>query len=331
MERRTFNLKSNGLESLKIAAVRHVAGGHSTLFPNTHTATLLMPNLASSQAATYRVIITNSLGSVTSDAATVTIQPLAAPWTVNFDFDCSEGGYVGTFGGPGVIGAGSYWNSIPGPASWEAKTYTSQAGLTDDGVTDTKIALILSTGGSWSYVPVGNALLDDYATADSSGKPFLFNNVPDGLYNVVVFSVDGGWHDRGSFITVNGETRSTANASATSFVEGDNYVVFTNLIVRGGVLNGTYAANPAVHGGNNNEGQFCGAQLQYIGPAPAVAPVVSLRIQRTGNGQVQLQWSSGTLMQTTDLNSSWAPVPNATSPHTVTTSGTSTFYRVKTQ
>ncbi len=203
--------------------------------------------------------------------------------------------------------------------------------MTDDGATDTKITLVLTTGGSWSYSPTSNALLDDYATADASGKPFLFNNIPDGIYNVVVYSVDGGWHDRGSFITINGQKRVTANASSTTFVEGDNYVIFTNMVVRGGVLNGTFAANPAVYGGNNNEGQFCGAQLQFVGPAPAIVPSVSLQIQDIGNGQIKLQWSSGTLMQSTDLKGSWTTLPNAASPYTTTITGSRTFYKVKVQ
>jgi hypothetical protein len=301
-------------------------------FSNTCTATLLLPNATLGQAASYRVIVTNAAGSVTSEVATVAVEPLAAPWTVNFDFDCSEGGFVGTFASPGVVGTGSYWNSIPGPSSWEAKTYTSQGGLTDDGITDTKIALILTTGGSWSYTPVSNALLDDYATADSAGKPFLLNNIPDGRYNVAVFSVDGGWHDRGSFISVGGQTRTTVNTTSASFVENDNYVLFTNIVARGGLLSGTYAANPAVHGGNNNEAQFCGAQLQYLGPAPATIPTVNVQVESLANGQIKVQWSNGTLMQCSDLaTGSWSAVQNATSPYTATPSASRMFYRVKVQ
>jgi hypothetical protein len=201
--------------------------------------------------------------------------------------------------------------------------------LLDDGAVDTQIALWLTTGGSWSYSPVGNALLDDYATADVNGKPFVFNNVPDGLYNLVVFCVDGGWHDRGTIVTVNGRQQITFNASSTTFVPGDNCVVFTNLFVSGGSLSGTFAANPKAYGGNNTEGDFAGAQLQFLGPS---APRVILSIEPGANGQLTLQWSSGTLLQTTDLGSgSWSPVPNAVSPFTASPNNTPLFYRVKVQ
>lgn len=297
-------------------------------FVGVHNATLTMPNVSLSQAASYRVNVSNTAGSVTSDVVSVTVQALATPWTVNFDFDCSEGGYVGTFTAPGVLGAGSYWNAIAGPSSWEANTYTSPSGVLDDGITDSKITLILTTGGSWSYTPVDNPLLDDYATADANGKPFIFNNLPDGLYKLVVFSVDGGWHDRGSYITVNGERRVTANATSATFVEGDNYVLFTNLVVTGGSLSGSYAANPNVYGGKNNEGQFCGAQLQYVG---AAIPPVTLHAHPSGNGTITLEWSRGTLLQSSSLTGTWTPVSGAVSPFTASTVGPAVFYRVKVQ
>src|SRR4029077_9158498 len=137
------------------------------------------------------------------------------------------------------------------------------------------------------------------------------------------FSVNGGWHDRGSIITVNGQRRTTVNASSTSFVEGDNYVIFSNLVVTGGAIIGNYAANPNAHGGNNNEGEFCGAQLQFLG---AVIPPVTITVRPAGSGRVELEWPRGTLMQATDLvNGSWAPLPNATSPYTISPSTSQGF------
>jgi hypothetical protein len=97
-------------------------------------------------------------------------------------------------------------------------------------------------------------------------------------------------------------------------------------------LSGTYAANPAVHGGNNNEAQFCGAQLQYLGPAPATIPTVNVQVESLANGQIKVQWSNGTLMQCSDLaTGSWSAVQNATSPYTATPSASRMFYRVKVQ
>lgn len=290
------------------------------------SATLTIHNVAFNQALSYRVVVSNALGSVTSDVVSVTVGPLDTPWTLGFDFDCSEGGAVGTFSEVGVLGTGTYWNSIPGPSAWEANTYTSLGGLLDNGLTDTRISLILATGGSWSFTPVQNQLLDDFATADANGKSFTFVGVPDGRYNLAVFAVNGGWHDRGTVVTVNGQSFATVNASSASFVEGDNYVLFRDLIVTGGVLVGNYAANPNSHGSGNTEGDFAGAQLQFIG---ALTPSVTLSMQLLPNGQIQLQWPQGTLMKATNLvNGTWSAVPNAGSPYTTLPAGPGMFYRV---
>jgi hypothetical protein len=295
----------------------------------TRSATLTLPNASLNQALSYRVNISNSLGSVTSEVVSLTVDALAVPWTLGFDFDCSEGGAVGTYTGLGVLGNGTYWNNIPGPSSWEANTYTSSGGLLDNGLTDTKISLVLVTGGSWSYNPVGNQLLDDFATADANGKSFTFVGLPDGRYNLAVFAVNGGWHDRGTIVTVNGQALANTNASSATFVEGDNYVMFRDITVTGGVLIGTYAANPNSHGGGNTEGDFSGAQLQFVG---AALPLVTLNMQTLANGQIQLQWSQGKLMQTSDLTSgAWSPVPNASSPYTTSAAGPRMFYRVQVQ
>jgi hypothetical protein len=172
-------------------------------------------------------------------------------------------------------------------------------------------------------------LLDDFATSDANGKSFTFVGLPDGRYNLAVFAVNGGWHDRGTIVTVNGQALANTNASSATFVEGDNYVMFRDITVTGGALIGTYAANPNSHGGGNTEGDFSGAQLQFVG---AALPLVTLNMQTLANGQIQLQWSQGKLMQTSDLTSgAWSPVPNASSPYTTSAAGPRMFYRVQVQ
>ena len=55
------------------------------------------------------------------------------------------------------------------------------------------------------------------------------------------------------------------NAAYNSFIEGNDYVVFTNVAVSGGSLSFTYQANTAVSG--NTIGNFNGLQLTGAGAA----------------------------------------------------------------
>jgi hypothetical protein len=162
--------------------------------------------------------------------------------------------------------------------------------------------------------------LDDFANAFGT-QPFTFNNLPVGSYNLVLFGVNGGWHGNKTTFTVNGVSKSTTNTTDASFIEGDNYVVFSNIVVTTGTLTGTW--RPAASG----EGNLNGAQLQFLGP---VAPSVTLYLQRASGGQLQLQWSQGTLLETATLvTGPWTPVPGAASPYTLSTTGSQKFYRVQ--
>jgi Immunoglobulin I-set domain len=235
---------------------------------------LTLPHVAINQAGYYQVVVTNTAGSVTSASVQLTVNTLAAPWTVNFDFDNYAGGFVGTFSGVGVEGSGTYWNSIDGGGSYNAGTSYSLGGLLDDGSTDSGVTATVSAGGAYSSNPVNNALLDDYAFTKSGAYAFSFANLPDGVYDVVLYGIPGGnaAHPTGTTFTLNGLSLSDSNTGSddTGFIQGDNYVRYPGILVQGGTLSGIFAPAPG-----KTEGDFNGAQLRYLGGTNlVVAPIV---------------------------------------------------------
>ena len=137
-------------------------------------------------------------------------------------------------------------------------------------------------------------------------------NVPSGLYNIVLFSCNGSEAatkgDSDTIFTINGVTHIAQPSQDTSFVLGNNYVVFTNVVVTAGTLTGTYAPYTKRFGALN------GAQVKYVGPVTK-APT-SLGVQAAGN-QLSVAWPAdhaGWTLQTqasstsTGLSTNWVDV-----------------------
>ena len=232
---------------------------------------LTITNVALSQAGYYRVIVTNSVGSVTSSVATLYLVPATSEWTLNFDFDSDGGGTVGTYSGAGVIGtAGTYWNSIP-LSGTEATNVTA---FSDDGVTNRGVTLLVEYQGSWSTPSSpGNMLLDDYAfikLTTTPSRPFVFTNLPNGVYNLVLYAQQGAFSDASTtFYLTNTETaQSCINGGSAnrSFVSGENYVQFPIVYVTNGIISGTWSYNAP------KQAVFSGLQVQYLGSV--VIPVI---------------------------------------------------------
>ena len=152
--------------------------------------------------------------------------------------------------------------------------FTSTSSLADDGVTDTGVTLEMITGGSESTAPVSASagiarfLVPPLTTGNS--QIFAFVNVPDGVYNLVLFGDNGTFHgsSNATTFTVDGIERSlTNNFTDNALIPNVTYVVFTNLAVSGGNLTGTWQGI-AVVPGVEAEGDMNGAQLQRVGPLP---------------------------------------------------------------
>jgi hypothetical protein len=138
----------------------------------------------------------------------------------------------------------------------------------------------------------------------------------------VIFSCNGFESltaDAGAQFTLGGMTQTAFPTQDTSFVLGNNYVVFSNVVVTNASLQGIIA--PA---GTKAYGSLNGAQIQYLGPN------VVIQWTPIGGGQFQLQWSQGTLLEATNLLGPWTTNP-APSPYTVTPAEPQKFYRVQVQ
>ena len=282
--------------------------------------TLVLTNLALTDAGIYGLFVTNSVGSSSSSPAQLTVVPLpAAPFTVNYQWHSTEGGDAGNYSGPGIpgYGSGTMWNQVIGPTDWNPGTFTCTAGYTDDSAIDTGYSWTLVTGGSWGWGKTGIALLDSAASAYSV-RTFTFSNLVSGVYNLVLFSCNGSESstaDAAALFKVGGMSRVAAPTQDTSFVEGNNYVVFSQVPVTGSTLTGTWEPT-----NGKSYGSLNGAQLRYLGPA------VTIDLRRVGT-QLQLEWSQGTLLEATSIMGPWT-TNSAPSPYPVTPTGPQKFYRV---
>jgi hypothetical protein len=245
----------------------------------------------------------------------------ATPFTVNFQWHSTEGGDVGDYSGPGIpgFGTGTDWNQVYGPNAWKPGTYASTTGYLDDGSADTGISWTLTTGGSWDWTSTPTIALLDSAASAYATQPFTFS-LPNGMYNMVLFSCNGtesSTADAAALFTINGLTATAVPTQDTSFVEGNNYVVFNQVLVTGTTLTGTWGPTDGKGYGSLN-----GVQLRYVGPA------VTLHSTPLAAGQFQLQWPQGTLLQAPTVNGPWT-TNLSTSPYMVTPTAAQMFYRIQ--
>jgi hypothetical protein len=292
--------------------------GPTSIVGQTNTS-LTLTNLKASDVGSYSLHAANALGYMDSGSATVYPQP-TAPVTVNFQWHSTEGGDVGNYSGLGVagFGTGTFWNQVVGPSSWSPGTYSCGNAYADDGTTIVGTKWTLVTGGSWDWTSTPTIPLLDSAASAYAAQSFTFG-LPNGIYNVVLFSCNGteaSTASGGTVFTLNGMTRTALPTQNTSFVQGNTYVVFSNVVVTSTSLAGTW--EPVT---GKTYGSVNGAQLQYRGPA------VTLEISRVSGGQVQLQWPEGTLLEATSVTGPWT-TNSAPSPYTLSPAGAQKFYRL---
>ena len=277
-------------------------------------------------AMDYRLVLTNSYGSATSSNATLSITPipLNGLWTVNFAIIGANNGAPTTpYSGHGVLGSGTFWNVLKGGQFANSSSYC------DDGVTPSGIDLQATNyPGSW-YEPNPpsplTGLLDAYVNTPTA---FQFTNVPNGIYNLVLFGAAGTYLDdsRGTEFTVNGVSQDNVFQQDWMFAPGDNSALFTNVHVTDGglLINETGIGLQSDGVTPNTEPDFNGAQLQAVSLDP-------VRITSTvSGGALTLNWANyGTLLSATNLAGPWVPVAGGMSPFVISTTNAAEFFRVK--
>lgn len=187
-------------------------------------------SVAHSNAGTYSCLASNGFGVSNSAPVTLTV-PVPPTYFVS---DYSYSTFNSTvYGGPGVIGAGTFWNTID-------TTGGNQTSFADDGSTD--LSLGFTSTRTWDFAnSFGIPLLDYYMLNQGSGQTtFGLNNLPNGVYNLVVYSCDGHYEYSQTAITIGNVTQDILTTSDSEFVPGMNYTVFTNIVVTNGTINATW-------------------------------------------------------------------------------------------
>ena len=303
-------------------AAGHIAGANSST---------LSIKTTIADALDYRLVLANANGSATTSVATVSLTPipLNGIWTVNYAIiSGNNGAPITQYSGPGVLGSGTFWNALTGGNMANTTTFR------DDGVTASGINFACTnyTCGTWNQPNTGgNALLMPYANHyDGSNivppDEFDFTNVPNGTYNLVVYAISGNGGQggtSGSTYWVNGVTNSTFCRQDIYFNEGDNTLLFTNLLVTNGSLDIGVDTNPT----GGHEWVLNGVQLQAVS---ITLPVLSQTYSGGSRGNLTLTWNTGTLVSTTNLvTGPWVAVPGAVSPFQTGATNQATFFRVK--
>jgi PKD repeat protein len=196
--------------------------------------------------------------------------PTNGQWTVNFCCVNTVNSDPGTpYVGAGILGSGTYWNPMPGVQSASASTTYRDDGATNSGGITFSGANV--TGNYSGTLPYTIQLLNVYSYFTSAGgATFTFANVPNGTYNLALYGINGHWCDHQVMFTVNGVSQTLTSVQDKYFAP-DNTCLYTNVVVTNNQLivhmvgQGT-VANPA-----NTEGDFDGAQLQFVNPPPPVA------------------------------------------------------------
>ncbi len=187
---------------------------------------------------------------------------------VNFDVPGGAGAanYSGQGGYPDP--GHNYWNPVLGGGTTPATNRLS------DGVTATAITLTSQLGGTFGTQGVqgtAGALQSPYEYNNAVLRTDTLNNVPPGTYNLYLYGINNTG-TRGTTFTVFTSatapiTESTSNtpASLTSFIQGADYVIFSNVVLSAtGTIAFTWTANPNVALAGNNEGDFSGVQLIFV-------------------------------------------------------------------
>jgi hypothetical protein len=304
-------------------------------YSGTTGAILTINNATLANSLYYEVVVANNVGTNTSGAGQLIVTAVpTGVWTANFQLTnaTDEYGFVGlnSYTGHGVLGTGTYWNVIPDPNNaFAGGTFASLGGYLDNGTTPTGISVTITGDGFTSQTAQTPAssiqtLLDQYI--QTSGTLDI-NGLPDGTYNLAVYTIDGSFANDSDSVTVNAANGSPVegclNQQDKYFSLGDNTSLFTNVQSSGGTLPVNIVIGNA--GGNAD---FCGLQIQLVSYANTTTDE-SLSYSFSGNA-LTLTWAEGQLQSTTNLATGpWVNVTNV-SPITVNMTNRTEFYRLMT-
>jgi len=209
------------------------------------------------------------------------------------EYASSYGVLNGTFSGVGAASdPGTVWNNVvPGPYgrpiyTSNVATYGEPAQTLDNSTgTATTVTFELSTVGRGLYgqsvaASFGSPLLSEwsnpgnFAVTAEAPATLTIGGLADGAkYNLYLYAQNGGLNDGVvTFTFGSSQTVTNTGSDTTGFVNGGNYVEFTNLIASGsGVISGTY-----YNGGGDSAEGINGFQIQEVAAAPEPASLATM-------------------------------------------------------
>lgn len=327
--------------------------------------TLVLGLLAAEKAGSYRVIVSNPSGSVTSQVAVVGV--LAAPEFLNISADLvlhlpfdgdnkdisgrgNNGTNVGNttyFGGK--VGTGAlYYFTDTSSSSFNYVTLGQRPDLKFSSNVNFSVSywVRLAANAVDGDLPffcnaAGSAFSPGYTFAPSykqGGWSWTLNGT--GIYGGQNTINDGEWHHLvhtfervGNGITyLNGVIVDSRSVAAVGNIDQN---APTNI---GQDPNGTYAESGAgtlddlgvwrrVLTANEVAAIYSAGRVNSVSFAPTI---VGLSLEKVGNN-LQLVWPSGTLQGATDVTGTYTNVPGAASPYPVAPTDAKSFFRVKVQ
>ena len=186
------------------------------------------------------------------------------------NFDVPGGAGAANYSGQGALSdpGNNYWNPVVGNGT------TGATNLLSDGITPTPITLTSQMGGTYGTQGTQGtpaALQQPYEYNNAALRTDTLNNVPAGTYNLYLYGINNTG-TRGTTFTVYTPVMSpvilvTSNtpASLTSFIQGADYVIFSNVVVGTlGTITFTWTSNANVTVPGNTEGDFNALQLVFV-------------------------------------------------------------------
>jgi autotransporter-associated beta strand protein len=220
--------------------------------PDATNTTYVIPTANTTNAGTYICWASNAMSAGTPSPST------AQYLTVNATPDTLVANYAvnNAYNGPGVLGSGTYWNQLD-------HSSTNLTSTADDGSTPASFGIGITTLTYFNGGATGIPLFQNYLYAnDGSSHTFTFTDLIPGVYNVAIYSGDI-YHGSHTSFSIGSVTNGVTNTVDNAFVQGNNYVLFTNVVPTNGVINGTWARPVGI---NNNDAVFNGLQLQLAWP-----------------------------------------------------------------
>jgi hypothetical protein len=323
---------SDGLNWSDVPTNVNYSGGTSPI--------LQIINATTNQALEYEVVVSNPGATVTSGVSTISVTPVpTGVWTANFQLTnaTDEYGFIGlgSYTGHGVLGNGTFWNPISDTLNaFQSGTFYSTSDFLDDGVTHTGIGVSVSSAdgftSSTAPTPSGSiqTLLGQYVQFFGT---ITMSGVPDGTYNLALYTIDGSFANDGENINVNaanGTVSATCiNKQDNYFAPDDNTALFTDIQATNGIL--TVTMTTAV-----NNPDFCGLQLQLVSYDESVSDMSVMYAvtnvvseSNVTNSAMTLTWSEGSLQIAPNVAGPWVTIPGQ-SPVTVITTNTQQYFRL---